>query len=584
MPDKKKNTDESMRVPLKHVIYLDIDDEITDIFERIKPLAMNDIYLVVPSRAVLFSSVVHLKILKRKLADLGKKISLVTNDPVGIRLARLAGMAVFDRIEKSKDLKNEVASKTPRIAPLKAVSNPISNDEPTKLRRKKMSIFEIVQKAQGNTVKFSSPFRLNRPNFSRFFSIFSARRKMITALSLTSLVLLFFIGSVTLPGATISVTPNSNVIEISVNVTLADSGVNAYELSLRPDHMIASYPVTATISKTLSYFSTGKISKGQNAVGKITVTNETAHDWPLVSKTRFQTKEGLIFRLTSSVTVPRAGAQGFGTLEIAVQADPFDAYDQPIGERGNIGKSEFFLPGLRESSQKQLYGKSSEPFTGGTTSVVHVVSDEDIVAAREKAKTAIRASVEEELAKYVSKLNSENNTNLSLLEEDLAIRSSEPQIFIADSLSGKEMESFEVRAEMSASGIAYNRGEFFNILKTELTNNKSPDKNLATIDEASVFYRIFEINDDSKKMKLTATIKGIEEYNLESSKGSESRLAQKIIEHSMGKSKEEALDYIQNLPEINRARITTWPSWSPNLPKVAKNIEVVILREGEEGK
>jgi len=104
----------------------------------------------------------------------------------------------------------------------------------------------------------------------------------------------------------------------------------------------------------------------------------------------------------------------------------------------------------------------------------------------------------------------------------------------------------------------------------------SPQKKLVKINENTVTYRIFEEDSAASKIKVTANIKGIEEFDIDPSKENGARLITKIKEHILGKSIEEAKNYIQNLPDINNVEIESWPAWSPTIPTVPDNIKVEI--------
>lgn len=577
------------QVPMKKILYIDIDDEITQVYDRMKNLKIRDIYIVVPARAVLFQSVVNLKILKRKAIDLDKNISIITNDRIGIHLANQAGITVYDRIEepKEKTKVDKILHSELRMSPLQAFSNPRSQENPTRLPKKKISIFELVRRAKSDdsTIVTKLQRRWEKRKQGSPLILFPANKRAMTGLILLSAVLLLAISYITLPGATIYLTPKMNVLEMSVNITFADAVKNSIELSSHPPHSLASYPVSMTIKKTLVYNASGQIFQGTNASGKITIINESNHDWALKPRTRFQTAEGLVFRTSTFLSVPPATPEGFGTVEASVTADEIDANGKAIGERGNIQPTSFFLPGLSETSRNQLYGKSNQLFAGGTTLVIHKIIKEDIDAAKEKAKKEIIDSSAQELKNYVLSMNKQNGTSLNLLADDVignvAIKQSEPRVFIANDLVEKQLETFEVSSELDVSGVAFNQNELQNILKAELKLRKSPEKRLVTIDENSVYYRVFETNEDTQKIKVTATIKGEEEYEINPDAVNGARLIQKITEHILGKNVEEAKTFIQNLPEINKVEIKTWPVWAPSIPKVANNIEVKVVKEGE---
>ena len=55
------------QISKRKVLYVELDEEITSVYERIERLNYKDVYLVVPERAVLFQSVVNLSILKKKM-------------------------------------------------------------------------------------------------------------------------------------------------------------------------------------------------------------------------------------------------------------------------------------------------------------------------------------------------------------------------------------------------------------------------------------------------------------------------------------------------------------------------------------
>ena len=69
MAKGKENSDadkpKMKKVTARKIIYVDLDEEITQVYDRIKRLNMKEIYLVVPKRAILLQSVVNLKIMMK---------------------------------------------------------------------------------------------------------------------------------------------------------------------------------------------------------------------------------------------------------------------------------------------------------------------------------------------------------------------------------------------------------------------------------------------------------------------------------------------------------------------------------------
>ncbi len=75
-------------------IYIDVDEEITTVIDRIHRTNGNDIALIVPQHALLLQSVVNLKLLAQEAKKYKKNIILMTRDENGIMFAQRAGIEV----------------------------------------------------------------------------------------------------------------------------------------------------------------------------------------------------------------------------------------------------------------------------------------------------------------------------------------------------------------------------------------------------------------------------------------------------------------------------------------------------------
>ena len=63
----------------KDTIYIDIDDEITSIIEKLQGSQEKIVALVLPKRATVMQSVVNMKLLKRTADESNKKLVLITS-------------------------------------------------------------------------------------------------------------------------------------------------------------------------------------------------------------------------------------------------------------------------------------------------------------------------------------------------------------------------------------------------------------------------------------------------------------------------------------------------------------------------
>jgi len=584
--NKKENQEEAptKKVAKKKVIYIELDEEITSVYDRVKKLQFNDMYLVVPERAVLLQSVVNLKILKRKLSDIEKQIFIITTDPVGTKLAMQAGIKVFDKIDDNNKVTQTILNPQLKIQPISATANEYEDFSPSRIPQKKVSILEIVKefKDKKKGLSFKSLWDAQKKyrkllKEKKQFGYYGPSRKTLTALVIVSVAMLLIIFYVALPGTTIYLTPESNVLEVSANITLADADINAIELSSHPTHTIASYDVESAVEIGIDYNATGQLFSGENATGTITLTNEGENKWDLVAFTRLQSPDGVIFRTQQFVSIPAATETGPGKLDVYVVADEKDEDDQVIGDRGNLpAGTHFILPGLRESSQTVLYGENASAMTGGETVVTKYVTAEDLDSAYMQAESALYDAVQSTLQTKVDTLNTEQGTDLVLLTGDYAFETGDVSITVPD-VENQQIESFQVTGTMYVSGISYNQSELVNILRNELKLKKSPEKQLKSIDEESMYYEVIDIDESAQKIKITASIKGVEEYVLDPEEESGARLVKKIKDHIAGMPVEEAKEYIQDLDEINSVEIKSWPVWAPTIPTVQENIKIKVV-------
>ncbi|PIQ78019.1 hypothetical protein COV82_02120 [Candidatus Peregrinibacteria bacterium CG11_big_fil_rev_8_21_14_0_20_46_8] len=562
----------------ENVIYAEIDDEITNIFDRIKQLPSTNIAIVIPKRAQVLQSLINLKILKKKIHELKKTVVIVTADAQGMQLVTKAGLPCVEKLIEQNAAKTDLPPKTLR------------GEKPVRLSKKKISISEVIQSPQ------TSPFqnfiqnirerirKRKKDKMERRFIVVTPNKQALFTLVLVTVLLLLSVAYIALPGATITITPRSSVLDASFNVTFADAVRNSalVESSRNENIVVASYPVNPpAFTRSFSYNATGKEFKGENARGIITITNKSTSPWDLVARTRFQTQDGLIFRIQEAVRVPPTRGGIPGTLDVEVIADEFDVNNQAISARGNIGPTTFFLPGLQNSENREkLTGESKAPMSGGITQIIKIVSEEDINAAKQQVLRELKTWAVEDLQKFLAEDNLVKRRNLSLLSDSNVIKIGEPDIKIDTTLVGQNAEKFEVTVTYRASSIAFDRSELVERLKARIANRADPDKKILSIDEENFTYKFLDENVQAGKVRLTTTMRAIQIYELDEDQENGRRFLKKISDHIAGLKVDEALSYLQRQSdEIARVEIKTWPIWAPTIPNIADNIKFVIEEE-----
>jgi len=579
-----KADEQKTKLKKPKVVFVEIDDEVTQVFDNFKKIKEKEIILIIPKEAVLFQSIINLKILKQKTEEIKKTIYLITKDKIGLYLGRQAGFVVSDDIDSSLEWKgDENFDNKLNIKPISASSN-VAQNIFKKLPKSKQHIFDILK----NFRQASNDHNFFQKIFSHFikrprilsehkvrFSI--PNRRALSTLIIMSIAILIVSAYIILPGATIYITPKADVTTQPLNIVLADNEKYTAEIQNKDQHIIPMYFYETDISEKMTYRATGKLFEGKNAVGKVKLINLSNNPWSLIPNTRLQTSEGLVFRVQDYVTIPPKKTDAPGEIQVNVVADESDIFAEIIGVRGNIKPTNFFLPGLSQSSQKLLYAESYEPFTGGETAFKELVTEEDLFAAEELIKNQVLDNLKTKLKEEILTINKKHNTNFYLVLEDNLIEKDKISVILPENILNNFIPQFDVQAQMHVKVPYYNFDELIEILKAELVKHMNPKKRLVKTYEQNLQFEIVEIDKKQEKIKITAILSGLEEFNLDADTETGKRIRDKIIKDIAGKTIEEANNYIQSLPEVNKVKIETWPAWAINIPNVQENIEIKVV-------
>ena len=88
----------------KETIYVDIDDEITAIIDKVTSSKQEIVALVLPKRSAVLQSVVNMRLLKRGADDAGKKLVIVSSDSSVLPLAGLVGLHTAKNLQSKPEI------------------------------------------------------------------------------------------------------------------------------------------------------------------------------------------------------------------------------------------------------------------------------------------------------------------------------------------------------------------------------------------------------------------------------------------------------------------------------------------------
>ncbi|MBP6925765.1 MAG: hypothetical protein KBC22_01760 [Candidatus Pacebacteria bacterium] len=245
--------------------------------------------------------------------------------------------------------------------------------------------------------------------------------------------------------ARITITPDQSQVE--GNVTLAaskeisTSGLE-YKVIMLDDIVTQSVPAgEATFVE-------------EKASGTIVIYNEEASAQRFIEETRFETPEGLIFKLPKgqAVTVPAKRGTTPGSLEVTVYADE-------VGERYNIPAGDFVIPGWRETKSPKFttqYARAKTPMSGGFSGMKRTVTEVEQIKTQQEVRNLLTKRLEAEAMAQIPQefiffphLANITFTSLAPGESD-------------------EVDRVLLREQGNLYGLLFHRGELSELLAKEL--------------------------------------------------------------------------------------------------------------------
>lgn len=372
-------------------------------------------------------------------------------------------------------------------------------------------------------------------------------RKIVITFSIIATIILGLIVYFSFSKTVVTVTLNpqqkstSFTAEIKKNLTDEDRQRGA---------TFAGYLVTtdAAGSQTFTNAAEGKTVEAQ-ATGTVTIYNDWTTEQPLAATTRLLTPDGVLFRIKNRVDVPSGG-----TVEnVEVYAD------QP-GPTGDIGPTEFTIPGLWPGLQDTIYAESKEAMTGGLRDA-KVVTQESINAAKKELtaslikEAAAKLEQTDELKKNQDKINQGAVTTIVLSEKTSAE-------------AGAEADSFELTMSLRVIAIIFSKEQLRTEAIAQLKEEIAKDEQIKI--------------DKKEALNYTAEGYSIEEQTatlaVRYSADVTPRLSHPLFnrENIAGKDRQEIQAYFSNFDEIKTAEVTFSPFWVRRAPTLMDHIEIEL--------
>lgn len=395
-----------MSTPDKHTIYIDVDDEITAIIDKVKNAPGKIVAVVLPKRATVLQSIVNMKLLKKSALSAKKNLVLITSEVGLMPLAGAVGLHVAATLQSKPvvpsepDLDgpdteaitealetDEEVDKTKSVGALAAAAEADNADTET---------IELDDEEAGSAAtpagkkakkKLKKSFKV--PNFDRF-----RVGIILGSLALILLVVGWVFATIVLPKATVAITTDSSTaaskLDFTANTALQDLDIAKLQVPATQQEVKKT-----DTEKTPA---TGKKDNGTKATGTMTLTNcirdDEAHTIP--AGTGFSSGS-LTFTTNEEITLPVSTFQG-NTCKSANVGDSKD-----VAVTATKGGADYNVAARSYASTIQGITASGSAMAGGTTVLVTIVSQDDVDTAVAKMKGRLDDAAKKELATSLSK-------------------------------------------------------------------------------------------------------------------------------------------------------------------------------------
>lgn len=294
-----------------------------------------------------------------------------------------------------------------------------------------------------------------------------------------------------------------------------------------------------------SYPATGGLILGEEAVGKVTITNNYIKNQPLVATTRLLTADNKLFRLKDTINVPAGGS-----VEAEIYAD------QPSAEMA-VGPTKFTIPGLWAGLQDKVYGESSE-------AVVYrqkkqpVIEQLDIDNGTKDLKTQLIKKVESEaVATYKDKYKQV----LFQFDENSIITTTEGS-------AGEEKETVLIKLTVEVVVVAFNDEASKKLAEQKMKSSIADNQELVEFNQDKIVYILSSVDAANGTAAVEASFEG----RALPKAGADLVDKQKLI----GLSGDQLNQYLAGLPEVASFEVKFSPEFFKRAPYSADRIVVEL--------
>jgi hypothetical protein len=562
--------------PGKDTIYIDVDDEITAVIDKVRSSHEKIVALVLPKRATVFQSIVNMKLLKRTADEAKKHLVLITSEAGLLPLAGSVGIYVAktlqtrpevppapghtDRSEDQEEAVDMADGGDEKIDASRTVdsyiggggaaeSADLDDDQPIELDNATTGAASAATGAKSKKDKGKKGGRkFAIPDFNKFRTWI-----VIGGAALVALILIWYFGFVVMPRATVTVKTDSMAIRANFDLEL---DTKAKEVDIEDGVVPAAKQETQkTASEQVE--ATGQKDNGTKAAGEVSMTaGACSGSAPNgVPAGTGMTANGLTFITedSASFTPKLSGGQCSW-----IASAPTAIVAQNNGLNYNVSSgTKFAVVGRADVTAVGMT-------TGGTSQIVKVVTQADIDKASQKISAQDNSAVRTELAKALE------SQGLFVINETFAAGT--PEITTSSKV-GDEAANVSVTQKTTFSMFGAKQDHLKKLIDNAVADDIDPTKQ-KVID--------YGLTEAIYKMQSPQPSSVLVSFSGTAIAGSDLNISE-IKRQVAGKKANTAKEIIGKYPGVTEVKVDYSPFWVKSIPKKESKITITVEKPALSG-
>jgi len=447
--------------------------------------------------------------------------------------------------KENLDFKEETAVEEIELIP----ENIMLTEEEQLIPVKTMMVWPKLKSVFGKILNINRKSPLKKLSVSSFMNFKGKKVIFIPVVIIVLLILGFFL-FIFDSNATVTLNVKPDISEKNQSVTFSTTSPTDVK-----NNIIAAEFVSIDEDGTSETAATGTKAIGDKAKGTVTIFSQLSDSQTLSKGTVIKSPNGLSFTLDNNVTINSIGSH---SADQAITPSTVNANVTA----GDIGK-EFNLPSgtkftIAGFTTSDLVAKNDNPFSGGTSKTVTVVSKDDVAKLLADLPKKLEDKAKNDIA---GKLSGDKAMLPNFVSKNVDKKDFDKNV-------GDEASQVTLTGTVSYQGLSYNKNDIVS-LALNLFNYKD-----ITINKDNLNVLVKDITAKEKEVQANLNIQAL--------------LLPKIDDGTLtaqiaGQPTAKAESILSGLTHVSSVSISISPSIpfvTKNLPRNSKNIKILIKLNG----